>query len=103
MPVLLRVLTGLLTACFVVVGSLLVLAPDLSRFGFVAFALVFAMTGLAMATDAAGTAQTVARCVGRDGRAPSALASVKAARLWGAVCSIAGLSQAALAWRDDGF
>lgn len=50
MPLLIRALGGLSTACFVGTAVLLVVAPDLARFGLAGFAVVVA--GLVLATRA---------------------------------------------------
>jgi len=105
MPLLLRVLLGLWTAGFVAVGILLISAPDAARFGVAGLALVFAAVGLAMATDAGGTARWAGQVatLGTGTRTPQVLRSTKVPRIWGAACFIAGVAFALQAALNQNF
>lgn len=105
MPLLLRVLSGLWIAGFVVLLILLVYAPDAARFGAVGLALVFSAVGLTMATDAGGTARWIGQTAtfGPGIRTPEVLRSPKVTRIWGAICFVVGLAIALQAVLDDDF
>lgn len=100
----LRTLTGLSVVTFTVTAVLLVVAPDSARFAVAAFFVTISLTGLAMATNAGGTAEAMTRSASRLPRfLPVSVESPKVARVWGAIVAVFALFAAVQATLDENF